>query len=104
MNKDLIIYVGYLAGILGAISLVPEVKKALHTHHLADVSWGMLFLFAASAGLWELYGIHIHDYPIIISDGLNFIMAMFLIILKFQYSSFWKNLTLVKRMKRKNGE
>jgi len=77
--------VGVLAGVLNAIKLIPETSKALKTHHLRDVSWGMLILIGLSSTLWELYGIHYHDWPIIISDGMNMSMTVFLTFLKIHY-------------------
>lgn len=81
-------FIGYIAGILGATSLVPEIAKALKTHHLKDVAWGMLILSGFSSFMWTLYGIHIDAYPIIFSDGIHFATAIFLIYLKIRYSKF----------------
>ncbi len=78
-------FVGYLAGLFGAVSLLPEVSKALKTHHLKDVAWGMLFLTAFSSFLWVVYGYHLESYPVILSDGLHFSMAALLIALKIRY-------------------
>ncbi|MBI2463971.1 hypothetical protein HYV57_03375 [Candidatus Peregrinibacteria bacterium] len=77
--------IGFLAGILGSISLIPEIRQALHTHHLKDVAWGMLCMFAISSFLWCLYGFHINQYPLIIFDGFHFLLTLFLIFLKFHY-------------------
>ena len=85
-------FVGYLAGLFGAVSLLPEVSKALKTHHLKDVAWGMLGLTAFSSFLWFLYGYHLESYPVMLSDGLHFSMACLLIGLKIHYHKGGKTL------------
>ena len=78
--------IGLLAALMNAISLMPEVEKALKTHHLRDVAWGMLIFLSCSSFMWILYGFHMTDYPIIVSDSVNLTMALFLISLKIHYS------------------
>lgn len=82
----MITLIGFLAAIANAISLIPEIKKAVQTRHLRDVAWGMLFFLSCSSFMWLLYGIHLVDYPIIVSDGISLILAVFLMSLKIRYS------------------
>lgn len=77
--------IGYLGALLGSISLIPEIKKALHTHHLKDVSSLMLYFLAAGSVFWIAYGIHINSYPNIISDSINLFASSALIWLKMHY-------------------
>jgi len=77
--------VGYLAACLGAMSLIPEVIKALRTHHLQDVSWGTLLLLLLSSILWGIYGICTKDIPLGLSASVNFAMDMTLMTLKRHY-------------------
>ncbi len=82
MNPEII---GYIAASLSSISLIPEVKKALHTHHLKDVSLMMLSLICSSSIIWVAYGFHVGSYPLVLSDGVNLISSSLLIALKFHY-------------------
>jgi uncharacterized protein with PQ loop repeat len=87
-------FVGYIAATLGAFSLAPEIKKALKTHHLRDVSWWMVLLSLTGSILWELYGLHIGNLPIILSDALNILLSIFLIVLKLRYVKYDQPLLL----------
>lgn len=65
--------------------MVPELIKALKTHHLRDVAWGMLGLHAVGAVCWFIYGAYRSDIPLAISGGLNAVLGFTLIILKYHY-------------------
>jgi uncharacterized protein with PQ loop repeat len=77
--------IGCIAATCGAISLVPEVYKALKTHHLRDISWGMLALLWSSSVLWGAYGFSQNDVPLVFSSVMNVILESTLLILKKHY-------------------
>lgn len=77
--------VGYLAAFCGTLQLIPEIIKASKTHHLKDVSWGMLILMLTSSVLWGSYGVNIHDIPLVISATANFAMETALLLMKKHY-------------------
>ena len=77
--------IGYIAATLGAISLIPEVIKALHTHHLKDVSWLMLLMLISGSLLWGVYSIFTKNYPLLASACINCANEGTLIYLKFTY-------------------
>lgn len=74
--------IGYVATAIDSIKLIPEVKKALRTHHLRDLAWGMLLLMLCSSSLWTMYGFYLESPPLIISGMLNICMELMLITLK----------------------
>lgn len=82
---NLLAYSGYIATATGAITLIPEVMKALKTHHLKDVSMVMLILMLASSGLWLYYGILLHDLALSFSPIFNISLEIILIMLKKHY-------------------
>jgi len=84
---DNIELIGYIATCFGAIQLLPEILKALRTHHLRDVAWGMLALMIISSILWIVYGFSKMIIPLAISAGLNMLFELFLVGLKIHYSS-----------------
>jgi MtN3 and saliva related transmembrane protein len=77
--------IGYCATTLGSIQLIPEIAKALKTHHLRDLSWGMLSLMLSSSILWIIYGTASHTTPLAISSSMNFIFGLTLAVLKVRY-------------------
>lgn len=88
--------IAILATVSGAIQLIPEVIKALKTHHLKDVAWSMLFMYFAASALWITYGFSIQQIPLIISAGFNLCMETTLIILKQKYQKHRKPLFKIK--------
>ena len=93
--------VGFIAATFGAISLIPEIVKALRTHHLQDLSWGMILLFMGSSTLWFLYAINTHDNPLIISCTVNLFNESVLVFLKIHYSHVKMPLMPHPKLKRK---
>ena len=95
--------IGCLAAICSGISLIPELIKALKTHHLEDVSWAMLFLLCTSSALWGVYGISQNDMPLFISAAVNLSFELSLVCLKGHYEktgmSFIKHLAVKKAKK-----
>ena len=83
---DNIELIGYIATCFGAIQLLPEILKALRTHHLRDVAWGMITLMIVSSILWIVYGFSKMIIPLTISAGMNLLFEIFLVALKIHYS------------------
>jgi MtN3 and saliva related transmembrane protein len=77
--------VGFAAGTLTTIALVPQVVKALKTKLTRDVS--LLWATALTIGvfLWLVYGILINALPIIIANSITFILSLVVLILKIKY-------------------
>ncbi len=84
--------IGYIATTCGAISLYPEVYKALKTHHLKDVSASMLFIMLTCSIMWLSYAIAINNTILMISPCLNIFSKSALIVLKFHYEKTKKPL------------
>jgi MtN3 and saliva related transmembrane protein len=78
-------YCGMVAGTLTTISFVPQLIKVLETKSAGDISSGMLLIFSTGVGLWLIYGILLHDGPIIISNTVTLILASTILILKVKY-------------------
>ncbi len=86
MNTDIVTILGFLAVCLGTIQLVPEIFKAIKSHHLDDIAWGMLILFIIGSVAWVIYGIYVSNWPLIISDGIDLCTTTILICLKIKYT------------------
>lgn len=85
---DNIELIGYCATAFGSVQLIPEISKALKTHHLKDLSWGMLSLMISSSVLWVIYAVLSHTTPLTISSSLNLIFGLTLATLKLHYHKF----------------
>lgn len=85
MPVPLLDLIGYAAGALLAICLIPQVYKSWKTKSTKDISVSWTLLYMAGLFLWFLYGIGLQAFPIIIFAGLEFLMATSLFALKLIY-------------------
>lgn len=82
MIEDII---GFAAGLLIAISMIPQVIKSHKTKSVDDISFSMLSIIGLGTALWVTYGILITSYPIIVMDGFGFFVNLILIYMKIKY-------------------
>jgi MtN3 and saliva related transmembrane protein len=65
--------IGWGAAILTMFGFVPQIHKIYHTQSVADVSLLMLLQFCLGIFLWLLYGLHIQDNILIVSNAISFL-------------------------------
>lgn len=76
---------GFVAATLTTLSFVPQVYKAWHTRHCQDLSMTMLLAFAGGVVLWLIYGVLLHDGPIIAANAVTLALVMVLIYFKVRF-------------------
>jgi MtN3 and saliva related transmembrane protein len=64
--------IGSGAAILTMFGFVPQILKIYHSKSVEDVSFLMLVQFSFGMFLWLLYGIHIQDKILIVSNAVSF--------------------------------
>ncbi|MFH0988239.1 MAG: SemiSWEET transporter [Parcubacteria group bacterium] len=77
--------IGSAAGACTTLSLVPQVIKTLKTKSTKDVSLGMFIIFCIGVVLWLIYGFMIHSMPIIVSNGVTFVLGATILVCKLKY-------------------
>ena len=77
--------IGLLAGTLTSIAAIPQLIKTLRTRHARDISIWQPLLLAIGIALWLIYGILIHDMPLILSNIVPLACNVMLTILKLRY-------------------
>lgn len=77
--------IGFLAGILISISIIPQIVKSLKTKRVEDISFLMLLILILGEFLWIIYGIAIMSYPIIAMDGFAFVATAIMVYIKIKY-------------------
>ncbi len=82
MNAEI---VGFIAGILVAAALLPQVIKSWKTKSTADISLGWSITSLAGQVMWIVYGFMITSYSLIIMSSITFIMAISVFYLKLKY-------------------
>lgn len=77
--------IGYLAGLIVAISLFPQVIKAWKTKSTKDISTTWTLIYTTGLLLWIIYGFGINSLPIIVMLSVEFVLAFTLFLFKLKY-------------------
>jgi len=75
-------YLGFLAAFCTTIAFIPQAVKVYKSKHTKDISLGMISLLNIGIVLWLWYGLMIESYPIIISNAVTIIFALYILITK----------------------
>jgi MtN3 and saliva related transmembrane protein len=76
--------IGYMAASLTTLSFLPQAIKVIKTRDTKSISLIMYILFSIGVALWLLYGILLHNLPILIANAVT--LALALVILYFKLS------------------
>ena len=79
---QLVTLVGLLAGTLTTIAYVPQVVKSWRSGSTSDVSLTMLAIMVSGVTLWLIYGVFMHDIPIMVANGATLLLAGTVLVLK----------------------
>lgn len=77
--------IGYISGFIVAVSLIPQVIQAWKTKSTKDISLGWTIILLIGLLLYFIYGIGINEMPIIITNTIETILVLSLIIAKLKY-------------------
>ena len=86
MNTSVINIIGFTAGFLMAITMIPQIIRSLKTKSVEDISLLMLVIYVTSAILWTIYGILIKSLPVAITDGFAFCVSSVQLFIKIKYT------------------
>lgn len=76
---------GYTAGILVVISMLPQVIKSFRTKSTKDISLSRSIIYAIGVVLWTLYGILIHNGPLTAMNSVGATLGIMMLILKLKH-------------------
>jgi MtN3 and saliva related transmembrane protein len=82
MSPDVL---GYAAGTLTTIAFVPQVLRAWRTRSTRDISLGMFVVFSAGVLLWEIYGLRVGSWPIILANAVTLALSGTILVLKVKH-------------------
>jgi MtN3 and saliva related transmembrane protein len=74
--------VASLAAVLTTASFIPQALKTLKTRQTKDISLWMYLMFSVGVLLWEIYGIWVTEWPIILANGITFLLVLPILLLK----------------------
>ena len=78
-------FIGFAAGTLTTVALLPQAIKSWKTKHTKDISLGWVLILTIGVFLWLVYGLLINSYPIIAANVMTFLLSVTLLSLKIKY-------------------
>jgi len=76
---------GYIAGLLILVSLVPQIIKSWKTKSTKDISLLRYIIYIIGIIMWLIYGSLLNNGPMIISNSINLLLASSILYLKLKY-------------------
>jgi MtN3 and saliva related transmembrane protein len=76
---------GIAAGTLTTISFIPQVVRLYKMKDARELSMATFCIFSCGVFLWLIYGILIREWPVILANGITFILILSIIIMKLKY-------------------
>jgi MtN3 and saliva related transmembrane protein len=77
--------IGYSAGLLILVSIVPQIIKSWKTKSTKDISLLRYIIYILGIILWLTYGIILANGPMIITNSINLCLASSILYLKLKY-------------------
>lgn len=74
--------IGYAASILSTIAFLPQAVYVIRTRDTQSISTATYTIFVLSVMFWFIYGILIHDMPIVLSNLVCIILGSIILIYK----------------------
>ncbi|MEM1120904.1 MAG: SemiSWEET transporter [Bacteroidota bacterium] len=78
-------WLGILAGFCTTVAILPQIWKVYKTKKVEDVSLPMFLTMLTGVGLWTVYGVMKDDLPIIIFNGIGFVLNSIQLLLIVRY-------------------
>lgn len=75
-------YIGLVAGFCTTTSSVPQLMKMISTKNVRDVSALTYGLMTIGLGLWLIYGVYHHSWPLIICNSISLVFSSAILFLK----------------------
>jgi MtN3 and saliva related transmembrane protein len=88
---SLTLFLGYFAGFLTTISLVPQVIKMWATKSADDFSLVMLLIWCTGISCWVIYGAMMNSVPIILWNISTLLLAVAILIMKLKFKDKYAN-------------
>lgn len=77
--------IGILAAILTTVCYMPQAWHVIRTRHTDGISLLAYVTLFGGVGLWFIYGILRHDFPLMLCNGLTLPMILTVIIIKIRH-------------------
>ncbi len=85
MQLELQDYVGFIGGVFSSISFLPQVIKLWKTKSAKDLSMMTLLFLIVNVCTWLTYGVLIHAWPLIVTNGIVLSMVLLMVYFKLTF-------------------
>ncbi len=80
--------VGYIAGTICTGSFLPQVIHTFRARSCRDITYAMLVALITGTSLWTIYGLVLHQWPIIVANGTSVFLLSILLVMKIKLHGF----------------
>ena len=78
-------YIGFIAGLFIAISVLPQVIKSWRTKSTKDIALLWSILNSVGQSLWLVYGLAVHSLSLVIMTSITLLFNLSMFFLKLKY-------------------
>lgn len=82
---NLIDGIGFAAGFLTTLAFLPQALLTWRQKSAQGVSLGMYAIFTTGVALWMAYGLLIGSWPVLITNGITLMLALFILVMKLRF-------------------
>jgi MtN3 and saliva related transmembrane protein len=75
-------WLGYAAATCTTVAFVPQVVRILRTRSARDISLSTFTIMTLGVLLWLIYGLIIHDRPLVVANGTTFVLSLAILVMK----------------------
>lgn len=74
--------IGYIAAVLTTVAFVPQVVLVHKTKNTSSISLSMFLIFSLGLISWGIYGLILHQLPIILANGVTLTLSLYILYMK----------------------
>ncbi len=79
--------IGYAAAVVGTCIMLPQIVKSYRSKKTGDLSMAMIVIYIFNCSLWLIYGFFLSAAPMILANGIGFVIGIFQFFLKLKYNN-----------------
>ena len=77
--------IGFAAAFCTTFALVPQLVKTWRSRSTSDVSLAWSAVLTTGSLLWLVYGLRLHDVPLIAANGVGLVLSGLILTLKLRH-------------------
>jgi MtN3 and saliva related transmembrane protein len=82
LGMSIVSIIGALAAIFSTISFTPQAWKIIKSRETKDIAAGTYSLTVAAFCFWIAYGAMLHQWPLIVANGICLALSSFILLMK----------------------